>query len=1237
MHHGVANLTCLPATCDLLRMQVRDTTAIRGALILLALATGVRGQEARMVEKEGQVVITKSGARPAPAVVGVSLVARDKLGTGASSRAVLQMSARWFARIDEETDIEITPGILGAKDKDSLQLALGGAFFYSREEEGELKIVTPSATGGLRGTQLVVRVWPGGKTLMQVLEGEVDLANDQGRVLLRAGEAGEAEIGQAPRKTAVIEARNLLQWALYYPAVLSAEEFGLTPDEQHALAASLDAYRQGDLLGALGQWPAGYTPATDGARLYRSATLLATGRVEAARTQLHDISADHPGRRALERMVAAVLGGEQPVLAQPRTAGEALAESYYQQSRRNLEAARAAAQRATELAPQSGFAWTHLAELEFSFGRTREARQAIEKGTTLTPRNAQARALQGYVLSAENRLADAQQAFADAAALDGGLGNAWLGLGLTKIKQGRLAEGRADLQTAATVEPTRAFFYSYHGKALSQAGRDALARKDFTLAKQLDPQDPTPWLYSAIQTQQEGRYNEAIDDLQESILRNDNRRVYRSEFLLDQDSAVRSANLAKIYENNAMVDLSVREATRAVESDYANASAHLFLANSYDAKRDPADLLLRYESAWFNELLMANLLAPVGGGPLSQYVSQQEYSKFFAADGFGGSSLTEWREGYLDEKLSVFGARGRWGGGLDFRYKSDNGFLPNSDRISRELFGQLKFQATPDDLLYSLVHWKTRENGDTLQTYSNLPGNPGQRLEENETPGMVLFGWNHRWAPGVHTLFLGGRLGAEQSLVAPGVQMLLLLRDPAALQPGFLQPKSGGGLEYTSPELRNASVPPVYQNPNGSLTISQSFLDTVAPYVGAGKVMAAFANPFDYQITKKFTTWTGEIQHLWQTSRNTLLLGGRAQAGTFGASTLFASADIALTPFLPVPAAAQQIETDFERQSLYAYDYLTLPGGWTLLAGVTWDHIKRPDNWRNPPVNDRQVTREKTSPKAGFTYAPNRWVTFRGAYTEALGGVSFDEEVRLEPVAFGGINQAYRTVISESLVGSVDTPTYRNRGLSAEGMLPSRAWLSATYNSLTEDVARTRGAFDILSASVFPAGFVILPSGRAQTMDYEEEVFAAGINQLLGREFAVAAGYRHTRATLLAKETEIPVSLTPLADTAESATLQEVTLNANWNSPRGWFARVEANWYDQVHEKRQGTQPPAAQPGDTFWQYNAMAGYRFHRNLCEVSAGWLNLSDQDFQLSPLTYTAVLPHERTFFVRCRLSF
>ena len=46
---------------------------------------------------------------------------------------------------------------------------------------------------------------------------------------------------------------------------------------------------------------------------------------------------------------------------------------------------------------------------------------------------------------------------------------------------------------------------------------------------------------------------------------NGNRAVFRSKFLLDQDQAVRSANLALIYEDAGLSDVAVREATSAVE------------------------------------------------------------------------------------------------------------------------------------------------------------------------------------------------------------------------------------------------------------------------------------------------------------------------------------------------------------------------------------------------------------------------------------------------------------------------------------------------------------------------------------------------------------------------------------------------------------------------------------------------------------------------------------------------
>ena len=60
--------------------------------------------------------------------------------------------------------------------------------------------------------------------------------------------------------------------------------------------------------------------------------------------------------------------------------------------------------------------------------------------------------------------------------------------------------------------------------------------EQFAIAKELDPNDPTPWFYDAIRLQTENRPVEALRNIERSIELNDNRAVYRSRLLLDRGS-----------------------------------------------------------------------------------------------------------------------------------------------------------------------------------------------------------------------------------------------------------------------------------------------------------------------------------------------------------------------------------------------------------------------------------------------------------------------------------------------------------------------------------------------------------------------------------------------------------------------------------------------------------------------------------------------------------------------------
>ena len=84
--------------------------------------------------------------------------------------------------------------------------------------------------------------------------------------------------------------------------------------------------------------------------------------------------------------------------------------------------------------------------------------------------------------------------------------------------------------------------------------------------------------------QQHNRINQAIDDLEKSQELHENGALFRSQLLLDQDRAVRSANLASVYRDAGMNDVAVQEAAKAVSYDYANSSAHLFMSDSFNAQ-----------------------------------------------------------------------------------------------------------------------------------------------------------------------------------------------------------------------------------------------------------------------------------------------------------------------------------------------------------------------------------------------------------------------------------------------------------------------------------------------------------------------------------------------------------------------------------------------------------------------------------------------------------------------------
>jgi len=1119
---------------------------------------------------EGKVEAAVAGSTDwLPAHTNHVLFVGDRLRTGLNSRATVRLSNLTVLRVNELTTLQIQPP--SAPDKESaLNLEKGAAYFFSRERPTEMEFRTPLASGAIRGTEFNLAVADDGSTVVTLIDGEVALTNQDGAVDLVSGEQGIIEPGLAPRKTAVINAANIIQWCLYYPAVLNLDELQFSDAEKQALAASLDDYRSGDLLAALADYPANHTAISDSEKIYHAQLLLAVGQVEESETQLGSIQS--PLADALREVVAAIkhelfLTND----ARLPTSSEWLAKSYYFQSQSLLDAALGAARSATEASQNFGFAWERLAELEFSFGHTSAALAALEKGLQLSPRNAQAVALKGFLLAAQNKSSAAREYFENAIALDGSLGNAWLGRGLVRIHQGDAVGGLKDLQVAAVLEPNRSLLRSYLGKAFANKNDDVRAERELKLAKKIDPNDPTSWLYLALLEQQENKINEAIGDLENSQARNDNRSVFRSKLLLDQDRAVGSVNLASIYRDAGMSDVSVREAASAVNEDYANASAHLFLSDAYNDLRDPTQFNLRYETVWFNELLLANLLSPVGGGRLSQEVSQQEYSKLFQQNGFDLASSTDVRSDKMyHEQASQFGTFGNTSYALDLDYHHNDGIRTNNGLDDTELNFTIKQQITPHDTALLLVQSQDYHSGDNFQYYNPTNARPNYTFNEYQHP-IVVGGWDHEWSPGMRTLALVGRLTDEQHFSDQGVPYNIL-QQPVA---------------------------------NGPITPLQS-------------------SALDVDYNNSFEIYSAELNQIFEWNRVTLSAGARYQSGTFQAQDLLDNPSSA--PFLFVPPPADSISQNFERMT--GYGYLTvepLEHLW-LTGGFAYDQVSFPDNYRQPPVAPGEARRSQLGPKAALVWNPIPQVTLRGIYTRSLGGVSLDESYRLEPTELAGFPQAFRSLISESIVGSVDAPSYETMGVALDLKLGSRTFVGIQAERLLTAVQQNSVFF------LFQNSLPVAPGSTPENLDYKEYDLAINLNQSVGKEFVVGTGYKLIQASLQDAYLEMPVSTLAPANPSQHSTLHEITGYIQFNHPSGFFARAETQWYDQENS---GYNP--AEPGDSFFQCNLFAGWFFAHRRAELQLGILNLAGGDYNLNPLTPYQELPRSRVFEVKLNFVF
>ena len=1143
--------------------------------VLFGQATGLGTKETVLLMASGTVEVAPPGSTSfAAAHANQVLRVGDQVRTGKNSRATIRLSNLSVIRVYELTTMAIKPPTK-AEQNAAIEVKSGATYFFNRDKPNETRFETPSSSGAIRGTEFTLTVDENGRTELALLDGQVGITNDHGSIQLASGERAVIEKDQAPQKSPLLNAINVIQWTLYYPAILDPDELGWDDHAKQALGASLSAYRSGALLEALAQYPNGGEPASESERVYKAALLLAAGSVDGAQSLLGQPFQEARAAGladALKEMIAAVKGQPWNRTAPRTLATEFMAGSYQAQSQHDLVKALDMALSAADKAPGFGFAHERVAEMEFSFGHTDAALAALKKSLELSPRNAQALALNGFALSAQNKISDARDYFEMAIATDGALANGWLGRGLVRIRENHVNEGRKDLETAAALEPNRAFLRSYLGKAWSMdkpfeyTWDTHLATHELGLAMRLDPNDPTAWLYSALLNDQRNSINQAIDDLEHSEALNDNRAVFRSKFMLDQDAAVRSANLALIYEDAGFSDVAVREATKSVQDDYANYSSHLFLSETYDALRDPKDANLRYQTPWEDELLVANLLSPVGAGALSQNISQQEYSKMFQADQLGISSQTTYSSrGAWMENASQFGTEGNLAYSLDAYYYTDPGWRPNNAIENSDYDAKIKYQVTPKDTVFAEIERTELDAGDVLEHYNyNTPQtlttagyDPGFHETEVQDPN-VLIGYHRDWGTGNHTLVLYRNLQDHISV--------------------------------NDSDYLTAFLAPPFQGPYASTDI----------------------------LTRTLDLNSLEAQHIFQNDFQTIIAGGRFQKESMESGDAM---DQLLVPFpLNAPSA---VKSDFERVSLYAYYQLKLFDSLRLTLGATYDWERFPLNVNGPPLSSQEDERGRLSPKVGIDWTSPDGTRVRAAYTRSMSGLLNDSSTMIEPSEVAGFNQAFRSLIPESAgYGTAPATRFETWGIGVDHRFPTKTYVDVEAQLLTSRGNQLIGVWTN-TIPITPAGAMELP----ETQYFQEKDAFISVNQLIGKELSVGARYELTAVDLTSHVT-VPAGL--VGTEHEDSTLNEISLFGNFAVPCGFFSQLQANYWHQFN-----TLP--GEGGDGFWQVNLYAGYRFPHRHVELSVGVVNIGNQDYHIDPITYFLEQAHTRTFVASMKFNF
>jgi len=568
---------------------------------------------------QGTVQVVRGGSTLAVSD-GLILLGGDEVVVGEPGRVAVELLDGSYVRLASGSRMK-----LPAADK-KISLLEGALHFFSHSEKHP-SIETSNVTAAIRGTEFTLVTNSSGTTI-SMLSGSVEGQSVTGRASLGAGQGAHFRKGKAPEIFAILSNKHSVQWSMFVP---------LVGDLEGGNSRAVALYNQGKTAQALKELSGSRKDPCGDDAVLRGRILIAGGDPEAGAAILQrcavspHLSKNRSQAQAALSTVRLMQGDpiEAAVLADkaldddPSSVSARLAQSFVYQEKGDLDRALAAIETGDS---SSADLVARRAELLFMFGRVPEAREILAE---MTHRSWYAETVYGFVLMADRDFDAARRSFDTAVAEQPGAGLPRLGLGIIKVNRGELEDARKEFERATVLEPSRALYRSYLGKDYFEDDRYEKAEPEYERAIELDPNDPTPYLYRSFMRVAQNDLVGGLDDINKARELSGARRVYRSSLLLDQDSAMQSASIGRVYQQLGFKERGRIEAIGAISQDYQNATAHRLLSQTQE------DIFAADTIA--SEQRIANLFSPLSVNVVDSIgtnVSLNEYSQLFERDGW---------------------------------------------------------------------------------------------------------------------------------------------------------------------------------------------------------------------------------------------------------------------------------------------------------------------------------------------------------------------------------------------------------------------------------------------------------------------------------------------------------------------------------------------------------------------------------------------------------------------------